>query len=420
MNNLKVIVTADSASFKMGGEAARALIFFNILWANKVETFLVVHSRSKDELLDLYPHKKDYIYFINDTPVQKLLWVAAKRLPSRIRELFFAGLSSLISDFNSKRTIKALIKKHSIDIVHKVAPISPLLPSFLFGLGVPVIFGQLSGDMDFPPALAHKYDNIITRSIIWFGRKAALLANLIICGKKNASVLIVADQRTSRICAAIFKTPRKITLPDGGVDRQVWKYVTQYSKKSTIKIIHIGRLVDWKGADFLIEAFKKAHDIHSDTVLEIIGDGPLRCKLETQTKDLGIKNFVYFRGALSPAELNLYCAESDIFVMPSIREAGGNSVIEALATGLPVIAIDWGGPGESISSECGIKIKPISREYIIENIAKSLIFLIENAELRKQMGLAGRKRIEDGLYYWDVKIKRIINIYEELTRRSSP
>lgn len=122
-------------------------------------------------------------------------------------------------------------------------------------------------------------------------------------------------------------------------------YFDQGNKKV---VLFVGRLAEKKGATYLIEAMK---DI--DALLVIAGDGPLRNKLEKQAEE--IKEKVKFLGAKTHEELKYIYASADIFVAPSITASDGDQeglglvILEAMASGLPVIASDSGGISQMIT-----------------------------------------------------------------------
>lgn len=151
-------------------------------------------------------------------------------------------------------------------------------------------------------------------------------------------------------------------------------YFDQGNKKV---VLFVGRLAEKKGVTYLIEAMK---DI--DALLVIAGDGPLRNKLEKQAEE--IKGKVKFLGAKTHEELKYIYASADIFVAPSITASDGDQeglglvILEAMASGLPVIASDSGGISQIIENEYnGILVK----EKDADNLKKNICRLVQNNEL---------------------------------------
>jgi 1,2-diacylglycerol 3-alpha-glucosyltransferase len=113
--------------------------------------------------------------------------------------------------------------------------------------------------------------------------------------------------------------------------------------QAELVLISVGRLAPEKNWDTLLRAFAKIYAEHSDLRLVLIGDGAARQSLEALTAELGIMDRVTFTGALPFEEIPRYLKAADMFAFASVTETQGLVTIEAMAAGLPVVAVD--GPG---------------------------------------------------------------------------
>jgi Glycosyltransferase len=102
----------------------------------------------------------------------------------------------------------------------------------------------------------------------------------------------------------------------------------------------------------------------------------------------------------------------DVFLFPSLREGGGIVVIEAMACGKPVVALDSAGPGFHIQPEWGLKVEPRNPEQVVEDLAAALERLWKDPGLRLRLGRAARRRAED-FYLWDRLGERLRDIQAE-------
>ncbi len=122
------------------------------------------------------------------------------------------------------------------------------------------------------------------------------------------------------------------------------------------RLIQASRLIEKKGLDNTLEAFGTFRKSFPSATLTIAGDGPLMEKLQTRSADLGVAEFVHFVGFQSQAELAALYASSHIFLHPSRvtaaqdQEGVPNSMLEAMATGLPVVATLHGGIPEAVTT----------------------------------------------------------------------
>jgi glycosyltransferase involved in cell wall biosynthesis len=160
----------------------------------------------------------------------------------------------------------------------------------------------------------------------------------------------------------------------------------------TIVVTFVGRLVQAKGVDWLIEVWQHVARQHRQARLLIVGDGPERTALETKAQALGIMNTVAFVGRQT--EVFKFLAASDVFVLPSRQEGTSNALLEAMSQSLPVVVADdilGGNRGVVNDQQDGYVIKLGDSEVFVEILCK----LLEDEGLREEMGRRSRKKIEE-------------------------
>ena len=194
-------------------------------------------------------------------------------------------------------------------------------------------------------------------------------------------------------------------------------YWEKYQLNGNIKFLYVGRVSKEKNLKLLADAFKDAFDRGYSCNLIIVGDGPYRKELES--KLFGYP--VLFTGFLTGEDLSKIYASSDIFVFPSTTDTFGNVVLEAQASGLPVIVSDEGGPKElMINGETGFVVKANDKE----SLTHAMEFFIMDRSNVVAMGKQARHFTEtNGIEEQDAfhtilcveKTKeRILQEYEEL------
>lgn len=177
-------------------------------------------------------------------------------------------------------------------------------------------------------------------------------------------------------------------------------------------ILSIGRLAKQKGFEYLIEAVPKwSTKIGCGFKVFIIGEGPLRNILEEKVKLLGAQRQVKFLGFCK--DIGDLLAVSDIIVLPSLREGLSISLLEAMAAGKPIITTTIGSNIEVVKhGETGILIPPKSSDKIVE----SILFLMKNEDLRKQLGLKAYQTFRE--YYTEERmLKEYIEEYIFLCKK---
>jgi glycosyltransferase involved in cell wall biosynthesis len=411
---LRVVIVAQNASTKFGGESILPWHYFRLLRKRGVDARLVVHERTRDELLALLPQEAERMHFVPDLPSQRALWQIGRRMPGRIEENTIGLWLHAATARMQRKLVRELVSKHRIDVVHEPIPVSPKQPSFMYGLGAPVVIGPMNGGMDFPPAFAGSA-SLAERTFMGVGRELAHAVNLAIPGKREAAVLLTANERTRRALPRSAAS-KVIQLVENGVDLSLFHGRKQAaSSDGRCRFVFMGRLVDWKRVDLLLEACALLRG--QRFTLEVLGDGPLRAALEAQAKALELSERVTFHGMLPQQRCSALLGESDALVLPSLRECGGAVVLEAMATGLPVVATDWGGPADYLDAETGILVEPKNHTEFVAGLASAMRRLIEAPELRRKLGAAGRQRVERE-FDWERKIDRILEIYAEAVRQA--
>ena len=155
----------------------------------------------------------------------------------------------------------------------------------------------------------------------------------------------------------------------------------------------VGRLQDVKNQSALVDAFAHARALNPQamrrTRLVIVGDGPSRSALDARIRSAGLLDAVTLTGERS--DIPEVLRELDLFVLPSLNEGISNTVLEAMATGLPVLATRVGGnPELVVENETGQLVNPGDRSAMAEWI----IAYVEDRGLRRRHGIAGRKHVE--------------------------
>ena len=163
------------------------------------------------------------------------------------------------------------------------------------------------------------------------------------------------------------------------------------------RIISIGRLVAFKGFEYLIDACAELARRGLNFTCELIGDGPLRGDLEARIRKLNLSDRVHLLGSLSQGAVLERLWPADIFALPSVTDTQGASdvfptvIIEAMAAARPVVSTHLAGIPESVvHGETGLLVSPGNTMALAEALAR----LIEDPKLRLHYGRAGRERIE--------------------------
>jgi 1,2-diacylglycerol 3-alpha-glucosyltransferase len=172
-------------------------------------------------------------------------------------------------------------------------------------------------------------------------------------------------------------------------------------------LISVGRLAPEKNWDTLLRAFAKVSTAHPDVRFVLIGDGSARQNLEELASELNVSDRVTFTGALPFAEIPRYLKAADVFAFASVTETQGLVTIEAMAAGLPVVAVD--GPGTRDIVEHG------KQGFLVENdpeaLAKGLIKLLADPQRIKRFSTQALKKAKT--FDANQLGKQMLSVYEQ-------
>ena len=178
----------------------------------------------------------------------------------------------------------------------------------------------------------------------------------------------------------------------------------------------VGRLAEVKDQLTLVRAFAEVlrqSPAHRDRLrLVIVGDGPLRPAVEACIQEEGIEPWVWLAGDRDdvPELLRLF----DLFVLPSLGEGISNTILEAMATGLPVVATRVGGNPELVDDGVTGALVPVSDPAAM---ARAIADYIQDQERMRQHGAAGRVKVAEN-FTWERCTEEYLSVYDELLGRA--
>ncbi len=171
----------------------------------------------------------------------------------------------------------------------------------------------------------------------------------------------------------------KVPIIFNGVDVSKCEKKTDYSVNNTFKILHIGRFVNVKNHVGLIEAFEKFHAKYPKSELQLVGDGELYGEIQSLVYKKRLENVVHFFGQQSNVFGFLHNA--DVFVLPSLYEGVPMTLIEAMGTGLPIVATAVGGVPDMLDADCSQLV-----DVDVEQIEKAFENYYLDEQLRQTHG----------------------------------
>ncbi len=341
----------------MGGEAIKASQYLEVLRSEGKNAFLITHGRCRKVMKDS-PHYK-VIYFLDDDILMLLIW----------KTRIFRSLLNAYFHILVKRLIKKKFPDHQNTILHYLCPISPVELRFPVK-GYYSVLGPISGNIFYPPAFKarqSKSDNLKEKIYL----KTSNLINLLFGEKKKFKKILISGSLETMETLEICKLRKEDTLMvvDSGISQSFLDNDRIAHVGSNGRFVCMARLINLKGVDLAIKALMQTD---KSIKLDIFGEGSMRDEWEALTRKLGVEDRVRFLGWLNHDRIHSAFRNYRGFVFPTLAESNGIVMQEAMILGLPVITLNWAGPGNLADDQSAIYIEPVSEEHVVAEIASAM------------------------------------------------
>lgn len=305
------------------------------------------------------------------------------------------------------------IKNKKFDIIHRVTPLSPTIPSLIAKkckrANISFVIGPLNGGVPWPK----EFDSERREEKEWLSyiRSAYKLMPGYKSTLKSASAIITGSKDTLKQVPTRYHD-KCIYIPENAIEPERFSLTAKPYREGPLRACFVGRLVPYKGPDMLLEAalpLLKAGALK----LDIIGDGPLMQMLVDMVNKENISSSVKLTGWIEHSEIQNVMCQSQVLAFPSIREFGGGVALEAMALGIVPLVVDYAGPGELVVEGTGYKVPLGSREEIVLAMREKLRWMTENPDVLEGIAQNAKQRVFD-YFTWDKKAAQVNKVYEWL------
>jgi glycosyltransferase involved in cell wall biosynthesis len=221
---------------------------------------------------------------------------------------------------------------------------------------------------------------------------------------KSESVITVSDSIVDEV---LPNSTKSVVVPNG-VDAS--EFTPGSFSVDNPTVLFVGRLVENKGPLEFVRAAEKLRNAHPEVTFKMIGTGPLQAKIEESLLDHGNSDLLETVEYVESMPETM--ADADIFCRPSYSEGLPLTLLEAMASGLPVVVSDVAGVGDILDDgDTGLLVKPGNVDTLVSN----LDYLLENPDEAIAMGERARETVLDG-YTWDSRSESVVEIYSEILK----
>lgn len=312
------------------------------------------------------------------------------------------------------KQVLELLKTDHFDLVHYVGMIGYREPGYLWKLGLPYVWGSVSGANNAPWQLM-KHMPLLGRvkltfrslaNTIQFHTKRRLQKAL-----KATDILLTATSENQQKFRQVHHKD-SICLPENCITGTITLDESKFNNPAKYNIIVIGRLDARKSVGIFLEALAQVRN-RDKLHVDIVGDGPLRARLQGYDREHGLDGLITWHGQLPRVEAVKIFNRAHLHVITSVSEGNPTTIWEAMSYGVPTMSFDHCGMHDTICDKCGIRI-PIAKRYddCVSSIAHNIDVLLEYPERFYQLA---KGTIECAKKYTWAKREIILNqLYDNL------
>jgi len=227
----------------------------------------------------------------------------------------------------------------------------------------------------------------------------------------SSAAMVVANSSGLRNLALEFMPSLDIMVIPNGIDTEKFYPSDNKNLRKPMRLLTVSRLIKRKRVDILIKAVRRAKELGNDVTLNIAGEGNLDGSLRKLSRELDISDRIFFLGRIPAEKMPEIYRDNDVFVMSSAHEGMSNAMLEAMASGLPIITTDCEGVEELIADNGIVVGRPDA-----ELFAEAFKTLANDEKSYKRMSTAAREQAQK--LDWKSIARQYLDCYNKVLGRT--
>jgi glycosyltransferase involved in cell wall biosynthesis len=321
--------------------------------------------------------------------------------------------------FAALRAAKELAGQFEFDLAHHVTYASVHVPSQLWRLGIPVVFGPVGGGQTAPasmlPYFGAKKSRERLRSLLTKALRSSPLHRQWL---RRMSVVLAANHDTLNVVRALGNE-NSILMCDTAIPADYFAQRPRHfeERSGPLRLLWVGRMLTRKALPLALDSLKA---VHQNVTLTIAGDGLDPQVVRRMIRERNLESRVFWKGSrLTWTELRTAYAEHDAMLFTSLRDSFGSQVLEAMAMGLPIIALDLHGVHDFVPETAALKVRVGNPEETVRNLAGAIEkYALLPLPRRNQMSTQGWNFAKT--LSWSARTALVEKIYNEVLSKANP
>lgn len=293
---------------------------------------------------------------------------------------------------------KKITSREEFDLVHHITYVTCILPTYMYKLNLPFLYGPVSGGENTPSVIHYpmtkkdKFVETVRRM------SQTLFSNTLNYHKtmEKATLILTTTEETKNSIPEKYHNKIQV-FQSIGLRKDMFFPEPDKRENKIPQFLMAGRMLYWKGFELGIVAFVKALKDGVNAELTVLGDTEGNPDYERHMEKLKmmceeyLENKIYFVSTVPHDKMKSFYDEFDVLLNCSLRDSGCFVVMEAMSRSLPVICVNTGGPRVNTTNKTAIKIEPAPMAKMIDECSKAITDLATDSSRRKMMGSLGRK-----------------------------
>ncbi len=316
------------------------------------------------------------------------------------------------------KAARELSRKHKFHIAHHVTYGSVHVPSQLWRLGIPLIFGPVGGGQTAPKGMLKYFGRSKSREQL----RSSLTRSLKFSPfhrrwVRKMSCILAANTDTLSLVQALG-CKNAILMCDTAIPADYFAQVPRNfeARRRPLRLLWVGRMLTRKALPLALDALKASN---ADATLTIAGDGLNPDTFHRMIRDRNLQQRVLWKGSrLTFDQLRAAYAEHDAMLFTSLRDSFGSQVLEAMAMGLPIITLDLHGAHDHVPATASIKVPVSTPQETVRNLARAIEDYASYSLPRKNAmsthALSFAKTLN-----WPTRAEITENLYQEVLSKST-
>jgi len=270
------------------------------------------------------------------------------------------------------KVARELCNKWQFDLAHHVTYASVHVPTQLWRLGIPVVFGPVGGGQTAPASMlkyfgSHKSKEHL-RSLVTRGLKHSPFHRHWLT---QMSFVLAANNDTLNLVRALGCNNTRLMCDTAISEDYLADGARTFEERNgPVRLLWVGRMLTRKALPLALDALKQ---VRADVTLTIAGDGIDPSAVHQMILARNLQNRVFWKGTrLSWQELRTAYAEHDAMIFTSLRDSFGSQLLEAMAMGLPIISLDLHGAHDHVPPTASIKVPVGNPEQTVQSLARAI------------------------------------------------